>query len=141
MSVQDEQRALEQYLINNPSDSFAMNIYVDRLELQEFSVEQIQEHIENLNKERNDMQIQKTRTKEESIKDEVGNEFKLEGYEQQNEEQRVTITWQNRFQSWDMESLVLPNSAKRKEETVKVIQDIERQKDDKNKEQDNNINK
>ena len=46
MSVQDEQRALEQYLINNPSDSFAMNIYVDRLELQEFSVEQIQEHIE-----------------------------------------------------------------------------------------------
>ena len=44
--------------------------------------------------------------------------------------------WQNKFQSWDRVSVNLPNSAKRKEEAVKVIQDIERQKAQQEKQQE-----
>lgn len=42
-------------------------------------------------------------------------------------EQQTEAMWQNRFQSWDREAVNLPNSAKRKEEAVKEIQDIQRQ--------------
>lgn len=72
---------------------------------------------------------------EESIKDEVGDQFepKTEGQEQ--EEAQVEAMWQNRFQSWDRNSVNLPNSAKRKEEAVRVMQDIERERREQDREQ------
>ena len=65
---------------------------------------------------------------QESIKDEIGDEFKPKTQQQEQEEQQVETMWQNRFQLWDRDSVNLPNGAKRKEEAVKVIQDIEREK-------------
>lgn len=66
--------------------------------------------------------------KSESIKDEIGDEFQPKTEAQEQEEQQVEAMWQNRFQSWDRNTINLPNEAKRKEEAVKVIQDIERDK-------------
>ena len=64
----------------------------------------------------------------ENIRDEIGDEFQPKTEAQEQEEQRVEAMWQNRFQSWDRNAINLPNGAKRKEEAVKVIQDIEREK-------------
>ena len=76
--------------------------------------------------ERQEQEIKHEKTN--SIKDEVGDEFKPKTEQQEQEEQRVEAMWQNRFQSWDRNAINLPNGAKRKEEAVKVIQDIEREK-------------
>lgn len=65
---------------------------------------------------------------EESIRDEVGDEFKPKTEGQEQEEVQVETMWQNRFQSWDRNSVNFPNSAKRKEEAVRVMQDIERER-------------
>ena len=62
---------------------------------------------------------------EESIKDEVGDEFKPETEAQQQEQQQVETMWQNRFQSWDRKSITLPNADKKKEEAVQAMQDVE----------------
>ena len=64
----------------------------------------------------------------ENIRDEIGDEFQPKTEAQEQEEQQVEAMWQNRFQSWDRNTINLPNGAKRKEEAVKVIQDIEREK-------------
>ncbi len=63
---------------------------------------------------------------DESIKDEVGDEFKPKTEEQQQEEQQVETMWQNRFQAWDRESITLPNADKKKQEAVQAMQDVER---------------
>ena len=62
---------------------------------------------------------------EESIKDEVGDEFKPETETQQQEQQQVETMWQNRFQSWDRKSITLLNTDKKKEEAVQAMQDVE----------------
>lgn len=59
---------------------------------------------------------------------------------EEREEQQVEVIWQKRFQSWDRDSVNLPNNVKRKEEAIKVIKDIERQKTQQEK-QDDIINK
>ena len=73
--------------------------------------------------------------KAESIKDEVGDELRPKTEDKQQEEQQVEAMWQNRFQSLDRDSLNLPNSAKRKEEAVRVIHEIETEKQKEEKEQ------
>ena len=72
---------------------------------------------------------------EESIKDEVGDEFEPKTERQEQEEAQVEAMWQNRFQSWDRNTVNLPNSAKRKEEAVRVMQDIERERREQDREQ------
>lgn len=78
--------------------------------------------------EREEKQRQQERS--ESIKDEIGDEFKPK---KKQEEQQTETVWQNRFQSWDRDSVELPNSAKRKEEAIQAIQDTQKQKDIKQK--------
>ncbi|MBR3162729.1 MAG: hypothetical protein IKF17_01335 [Clostridia bacterium] len=72
---------------------------------------------------------------EESIKDEVGDQFEPKTEGQKQEEVQVEAMWQNRFQSWDRNSVNLPNGAKRKEEAVRVMQDIERERREQDREQ------
>lgn len=37
--------------------------------------------------------------------------------------------WQSRFQSWDRDSVDLPNATKRKQEVVQVMKKIEKEKE------------
>ena len=81
------------------------------------------------------LQPEKEKPQEESIKDEIGDEFKPKTEQQKQEERQVESMWQNRFQSWDRNTVNLPNSAKRKEEAVRVMQDIERERREQDREQ------
>ena len=72
---------------------------------------------------------EKRHEESESIKDEIGDEFKPKTELQQQEERQVESMWQNRFQSWDRDTAVLPDGAKKKTEAVQVMQDLQRQQD------------
>lgn len=80
-------------------------------------------------KQQSIQQPEKEKPQEESIKDEVGDEFKPKTEQQQQEERQVESMWQNRFQSWDRDTAVLPDGAKKKTEAVQVMQDLQRQQD------------
>ena len=72
---------------------------------------------------------EKVKPQEKSIKDEVGDELKPKTEQQKYEEQQVETMWQNRFQSWDRDTAVLPDGAKKKTEAIQVMQDLQRQQD------------
>ncbi|MCR5146769.1 MAG: hypothetical protein K6B70_05450 [Clostridia bacterium] len=84
----------------------------------------------NAAKTRQARQIQEIQTEQsESIRDEVGDEFKPKTEQRRQEEQQVEAMWQSRFQSWDRDSVELPNTAKRKQEAVQVMKKIEKEKE------------
>ena len=151
--TKDELLSLDEYIAKTgTSDEFIFNLVKYRLEHKtKMTPEQIAEFMEKeyntAAKTREEMQEKEINHKKpESIKDEVGDELKPKTEEKQQEEQQVEAMWQNRFQSWDRDSLNLPNSAKRKGEAVRVIHEIEteKQKEEKKQnqsEQDTNDNR
>ena len=80
-------------------------------------------------KQQSIQQPEREKPQEESIKDEIGDEFKPKTEQQGQEERQVESMWQNRFQSWDRDTAVLPDGAKKKAEAVQVMQDLQRQQD------------
>ena len=140
--TKDELLSLDEYIAKTgTSDEFIFNLVKYRLEHKtKMTPEQIAKFMEKeyntAAKTREEMQEKEINHKKpESIKDEVGDELKPKTEEKQQEEQQVEAMWQNRFQSWDRDSLNLPNSAKRKEEAVRVIHEIETEKQKEEKEQ------
>jgi hypothetical protein len=140
--TKDELFALNDYITRTGTDDeFIFGLIKYRLEKKtEMTPEQISDFMEREHaiaaKTRQERQEIKNE-KSESIKDEVGDELKPKTESRQQEEEQKTKTmWQNRFQSWDRNSVNLPNSAKRKEEAVKVVQDIERKKTQQEKHQE-----
>ncbi len=138
-----ELQALGNYIKQTGTDDeFIFNLIRYRLENKtRLPQEQIDKLMEQqyatASKVRQERQGQEIKHEEsESIKDQVGAELKPKTESQKQEEQQVEAMWQNKFQSWDRDSVNLPNSAKRKEEAVKVIQDIERQKAQQEKQQE-----
>ncbi len=141
--TKDELLTLDDYIARTGTDDeFIFGLIKYRLENKtKMTPEQISEFIEReyatAAKTRQERQEQEIKHEEsESIKDEVGDELKPKTESRQQEEQQVEAMWQNKFQSWDRNSVNLPNSAKRKEEAVKVIQDIERKKVQQEKQQE-----
>lgn len=90
-------------------------------------MEQVYTNAAKTRQEREEKEIEYEES--ESIKDEIGDEFKPKTEQQQQEERQVESMWQNRFQSWDRDTAILPDGAKKKSEAVKVMQDIQRQQD------------
>ena len=90
-------------------------------------MEKIHNEAEKTRQERNEQEIEHEES--ESIKDEIGDEFKPKTEQQEQEEQQVETMWQNRFQSWDRDTINLPKSAKRKEEAVQIMKNIEKEKE------------
>lgn len=140
--TKDELVALDDYVARTGTDDeFIFNLIKYRLENKtKMSPEQIAEFMEKeyaaAAKTRQARQEQELeQEKQDSIKDEVGDEFQPKTETEKQEEQQVEAMWQNKFQSWDRDAVNLPNSAKRKEEAVKIIQDIERQKAQQEKQQ------
>ena len=130
-----ELQALDDYIKQSGTDDkFIFNLIRYRLEHKtKATQEQMDKYMEQryalaakVRQERQEKEIM--HEEPESIKDEVGDEFQPKTEAQEHEEQQVETMWQSRFQSWDRDSINLPNGAKRKEEAVKVIQDIERDK-------------
>lgn len=80
-TIQNEQLALEQYIIDNPKDSFVYNLLISRMQRQGIESSQIQAHISELeqrrevNQTRTETVQQKEPEQAESIKDEVGDNF------------------------------------------------------------------
>ena len=138
--VKPEILALGKYIQETGTeDEFIYDLLRDRLQMKNLTPENIEALIQQqkraaevrrnqLSAEQNKGQQEIEPQEQESIKDELGDEFKPKTQQQEQEEQQVETMWQNRFQSWDKDSVNLPNGAKRKEEAVKVIQDIEREK-------------
>lgn len=85
--------------------------------------------IKTQTKQQSIQQPERKKEEEKSIKDEVGDEFKPKTEQQVQEERQVESMWQTRFQSWDRDTAVLPDGAKKKAEAVQVMQDLQRQQD------------
>lgn len=146
--LRGELEALDRYVVTTGiDDEFAFQLIEQRLRRINLTEQEITKYMDDTRKQVEITRME-TETKtleeeepeiapreEESIRDEIGDEFvpKTEGQEQ--EEAQVETMWQNRFQSWDRNSVNLPNSAKRKEEAVRVMQDIERERREQNREQ------
>ena len=72
---------------------------------------------------------------QESIKDEVGDDFKTKTQEQEQNEQEAETKWMNSLQSCDEQVQKMQDGAKRKQEVVKLIQNIEQEKRQEKREQ------
>lgn len=71
---------------------------------------------------------EKEKTMEESIKDEVGDEFKSKNQEQQQNEQEAETKWMNSLQACDEQVARMQDGAKKKQEVVQLIQNLERER-------------
>lgn len=71
---------------------------------------------------------QKEQTQTESIKDEVGDEFKPKTQEQQQNEQEAEAKWMNSFQACDQVVAKMYDGAKKKQEVVQLIQNLEQER-------------
>lgn len=135
--IKPEILALGKYIQETGTeDEFVYDLLRDRLKMKNLTPENIESLIQQQKKaaevRRKQLRAEKDKEdpeikheEEESIKDEVGDEFKLETEAQQQEQQQVETMWQNRFQSWDRKSITLPNADKKKEEAVQAMQDVE----------------
>ena len=148
--TKDEIEFLHDYIMKTGSDDeFLYNLLRYRLENKtNMKPKEITEFMEReysdatkIRLERQEKEIKHEES--ESIKDEIGDELKNKTESQNSEEQQAETMWQNRFKSWDRDAVKLPNSAKRKEEAIKVIKNIEEQKrqQKKQKEQDDSTNR
>lgn len=72
-------------------------------------------------------QPEKTRTKDESIKDEIGDEFQPQTPSEKQSEQEAQVLWMNRLQLSDKTVDRVTEGAQDKREVVKLIQDLEQQ--------------
>ena len=71
---------------------------------------------------------QKEQTRTETIKDEVGDEFKPKTQEQQQNEQEAEAKWMNSFQACDQAVAKMQDGAKKKQEVVQLIQNLEKER-------------
>ena len=134
--TKDELYTLHDYIEKTGTeDDFIYSLIKYRLEHKaKMSPEQITEFMEReyasaakTRQEREEQEIEYEES--ESIKDEIGDEFKPKTEQQKQEERQVESMWQNRFQSWDRDTAILPDGAKKKSEAVQVMQDLQRQQD------------
>jgi hydroxylamine reductase (hybrid-cluster protein) len=139
--VKPELLALGKYIQETGTDDeFVYDLLKDRLQMKNLTPENIESLIQQQKKsaeirrkqlkneqEKNQQEIE--REESESIKDEIGDEFKPKTEQQEKEEHQVETMWKNRFQSWDRDAVNLPNSAKRKEEAVRIMKNIEKEKE------------
>ena len=65
---------------------------------------------------------------EKSIKDQVGDEYKPKTQEEQQNEQDAQTLWMNRLQTCDKTVDNMPEGAKKKQEVVQLIQNLEQEK-------------
>lgn len=73
-------------------------------------------------------QPEKEQPQNESIKDEVGDESKPKTQEQQQNEQEAEAKWMNSFQACDQEVAKMHDGAKKKQEVVQLIQNLEQER-------------
>lgn len=85
-------------------------------------------HAQQQSKQQSIQPHEKEKSNEESIKDEVGDEFKPKSQEQQNEEQEAETKWMNSLQACDRQVEKMQDGAKKKQEVVKLIQDLEQER-------------
>ena len=71
---------------------------------------------------------EKEKPVEESIKDEVGDEFKPKTEEKQQNEQEAETKWMHSLQACDEQVAKMQDGAKKKQEVVKLIQNLEQEK-------------
>lgn len=73
-------------------------------------------------------ELEKRQEQEQSIKDEVGDELKPKTQEQQQNEQEAEAKWMNSFQACDQVVAKMQNGAKKKQEVVQLIQNLEQER-------------
>ena len=125
------------YIINTGADdSFIFHLLENRLNKTNWTKEKIEQFIDETRKEAEQSrgEIELKREQEKSIKEEVGDEYKPKTSREEQEEKQVAVMWQNRFQSFDRATIKLPNSAKRKEQAVRMIKSFEKEKEQQEKE-------
>lgn len=139
--IKTEILALGKYIKETGTDDeFVYDLLRDRLKMKNLSPERIEALIQEQKKvaeirrkqlkDEQEKGIQEIeQEKSDNIRDEVGDEFKPKTEHQKQEEQQVETMWQSRFQSWDRDSVDLPNATKRKQEVVQVMKKIEKEKE------------
>ena len=147
--VKPEILALGRYIQETGTDDeFVYDLLRDRLQMKNLTPENIETLIQQQKRaaevRRNQLRAEQHKgqqeiepQEQESIKDEIGDEFKPKTQQQKQEEQQVETMWQNRFQSWDRDTAILPDGAKKKAEAVQVMQDLQRQQDKYKQNQEN----
>ncbi len=73
-------------------------------------------------------ETEKMHQQDQSIKDEVGDEFKTKTQEEKQNEQDAQTLWMNRLQECDKTVDKMPEGAKKKQEVVKLIQILDNQR-------------
>lgn len=97
----------------------------EKLEQIEHMIEQIEEKYGNLSRTE-DVQEQ-IRPQEESIRDEVGGEIQAENPNQmQDSQQAAETSWMSRLQSYNDEVDRMPDGAKKKQDVVEVVSNIQK---------------
>ena len=125
-------------------DEFVYDLLRDRLQMKNLTPENIESLIQQQKKiaesRRKQLQAEKGNAQQEiqyeeqeSIKDEVGDDFKTKTQEQN--EQEAETKWMNSLQSCDEQVQKMQDGAKRKQEVVKLIQNIEQEKRQEKREQ------
>lgn len=127
-------------------DEFVYDLLRDRLQMKNLTHENIESLIQQQKKiaesRRKQLQAEKGNAQQEiqyeeqeSIKDEVGDDFKTKTQEQEQNEQEAETKWMNSLQSCDEQVQKMQDGAKRKHEVVKLIQKIEQEKRQEKREQ------
>ena len=127
-------------------DEFVYDLLRDRLQMKNLTPENIESLIQQQKKiaesRRKQLQAEKGNAQQEiqyeeqeSIKDEVGDDFKTKTQEQEQNEQEAETKWMNSLQSCDEQVQKMQDGAKRKQEVVKLIQNIEQEKRQEKREQ------
>lgn len=101
-------------------------------------IEQLEEKYGNFTQDIDGKEQEKQQ--EESIKDEVGDEFKPKTPEQQKDEEQAELIWTHRLQVKVDEADKLQDGAPRKREVVQLIQDLDRDIQKSNQQEQTNSN-
>lgn len=124
-------------LANNPS-VFATKLYPTSLETRkelvpdlQGKIQEIQSMIEKLEEKYGDFTQsidgkEQERPEDETIRDEVGDEFKPKTSEQKQDEKQAQVIWSHRLQGKDTEIDKMQEGAYKKQEIVQLIQDIDK---------------
>ena len=119
--VKPEILALGRYIQETGTDDeFVYDLLRDRLQMKNLTPENIETLIQQ---QKRAAEVRRNQLRAEQHKGQQEIE------PQEKEEQQVEAMWQNRFQSWDRDTAILPDGAKKKSEAVQVMQDLQRQQD------------
>lgn len=117
---------------NGIEDEFVYDLMRYRLENTTMEPTQIEEFIQREQKAAEKARqekdaIQLKHEKEESIKDEVGDEIKPKTQSQRQDEQQAEAIWMNRLQTNNDNVAKMQDGAKKQQDVVKLIQDLDRE--------------